>query len=203
MLMLAGLIGCASEPPPRLAPFPAPPEGAQCLASLNREDALFTSVPTPKAGNAACVVATPVRATRLGAMLTPATIMDCGLATIIARFTSEVVEPEAKAILNQKVTALRNYGAFSCRETSSGRHRLSQHAYGKAFDLSGFTLADGSRVAVAADWDDDGPKGRFLRKIARRACDYFNLVLTPESNSEHHDHLHLDIGPYRACEAPN
>ena len=38
-----------------------------------------------------------------------------------------------------------------------------------------------------------------LKDLARTACDYFNVVLSPEYNALHHDHLHFDLGPYRTC----
>jgi hypothetical protein len=44
-----------------------------------------------------------------------------------------------------------------------------------------------------------GPKRVFLRALAERACAYFNVVLTPETDRYHYNHLHLDIGPYRLC----
>jgi hypothetical protein len=76
---------------------------------------------------------------------------------------------------------------------------MSEHATGRAIDLAGFELADGSRVSVKDDWDE-GQRGRFLREIATRACAYFSVVLTPETDRHHRDHLHLDVGPWRACD---
>jgi hypothetical protein len=55
------------------------------------------------------------------------------------------------------------------------------------------------RSASRQDWAGTGPKRQFLRHLARRACDYFSVVLTPDSDADHHDHIHLDIGPDRRC----
>ena len=77
--------------------------------------------------------------------------------------------------------------------------RLSQHALGLAIDIAGFRLSDGSTVSVEHDWAGPGPKRLFLRHLARRACQYFSVVLTPDSNADHYNHLHLDIGPERLC----
>jgi hypothetical protein len=68
-----------------------------------------------------------------------------------------------------------------------------------AIDVAGFRLSDGTTVSVEHDWSESGPKRQFLRHLARRACSYFSVVLTPDSNAEHHDHIHLDIGPDRLC----
>jgi hypothetical protein len=35
--------------------------------------------------------------------------------------------------------------------------------------------------------------------VAQGACKIFSVVMTPNRNAEHHDHLHLDIGPYKLC----
>jgi len=77
--------------------------------------------------------------------------------------------------------------------------RWSQHAVGQAIDIAGFRLSDGTTVSVDRDWNEPGAKGQFLRQLARKACRYFSVVLTPDSNAEHYNHLHLDIGPDRLC----
>ncbi|HYC13481.1 MAG TPA: extensin family protein, partial [Stellaceae bacterium] len=35
---------------------------------------------------------------------------------------------------------------------------------------------------------------------ASRACDYFSVVLSPDSDRYHYNHLHFDIGPWRLCQ---
>jgi hypothetical protein len=52
---------------------------------------------------------------------------------------------------------------------------------------------------VKEHWRDPGPRGRFLREIARAACDSFSVVLTPNHDVWHADHLHFDIGKDRLC----
>ena len=56
-------------------------------------------------------------------------------------------------------------------------------------------------MSVERDWAAPGPKREFLRALAKRACDYFNVVLTPDSDKFHYNHLHLDIGRWRLCQA--
>ncbi|HXP95874.1 MAG TPA: extensin family protein, partial [Telmatospirillum sp.] len=77
--------------------------------------------------------------------------------------------------------------------------RLSQHAFGRALDVTGFELADGTVISVMKDWRNRGAKSEFLHQVAQGACKMFSVVLTPNYNAEHHDHLHLDIGPHKLC----
>ena len=43
------------------------------------------------------------------------------------------------------------------------------------------------------------PPAEFLREVRDGACGYFNVVLSPDYNADHHDHLHVDMGWYRTC----
>lgn len=208
-LMAAALLAaCSSTTPPTRPPPTRPPStrplspppiltGSECLADLKANAARFESVAMPPDGD--CVVETPVRARSLAIPLATPVRMSCGLADRLTRFDREVVAPEARRLLGKEVSAIRHFGAYACRDEKSSRHQLSQHAYGKAFDFAGVTLADGSRIDVAKDWDDDDERGTYLHTLAKRACAYFSVVLTPESNDLHHDHLHLDVGPDRLC----
>ena len=80
----------------------------------------------------------------------------------------------------------------------------SEHARANAVDIAGFRLEDGRRISVAADWNDRGDKGRFLRDVRDGACRLFSTVLSPDYNRAHRDHLHLDEAGrgawgWRAC----
>ncbi|MBU2033606.1 MAG: extensin family protein, partial [Alphaproteobacteria bacterium] len=76
-----------------------------------------------------------------------------------------------------------------------GEGAWSEHATGNAVDIAGFVLADGTRISVLADWDDEGDKGAFLRRVRDGACDSFATVLSPDYNAAHADHFHLDMSP--------
>src|SRR5438477_11889851 len=117
-------------------------------------------------------------------------------------FEREVVQPLALDELGSRATRIDHLGSYSCRrQNSRTAGRWSQHAQGQANDISGFRLSDGTTVSLARDWNEPGAKGQFLRHLAQRACRYFSVVLTPDSNAEHYDHMHLDIGPERLCSA--
>jgi hypothetical protein len=213
LALAAILAGCAAPPPPApppVAPAPiiatpprGPLSGPACLAALSGLGAGFTGTAQP-APSGPCNIDTPIRATNLAIALSAPAVMSCGLAETVSRWQRDVVQPDARRWLGQEVTAIRHYGAFACRnEVGGGRPgHLSQHALGRALDVSGFVLKDGTKIGIEKDWLSDGPRGRFLHAIAAAACGYFSVVLTPATNSAHRDHLHLDIGPERFCGAP-
>ena len=82
--------------------------------------------------------------------------------------------------------------------TSKGG-RLSEHATGRAIDFAGIELADGRVISVKRDWRAGGANGAFLHDLARASCKRFNVVLTPNHDRLHQDHIHLDIGPHTLC----
>jgi hypothetical protein len=190
--LLAVLAGCAGSSPTV--------GGGQCLAGLTAAGVAFEPVSEPVAANG-CGIVNAVRVRREDAALDRPAEMSCGLAAAFARFEREAIQPAALRHLGKRVTVLRHFGTFSCRRESTGRDRLSQHAHGNAIDLAGFQLADGTVVSVKADWQTPGPRRDFLREVTRSACNYFSVVLSPNHDATHHDHVHLDIGPYRLCGA--
>ena len=39
----------------------------------------------------------------------------------------------------------------------------------------------------------------FVREAARRACDFFAMVVTPDHDTEHANHVHADAGVFGGC----
>jgi hypothetical protein len=185
------LAGCGTPSPSSLS-------GRACLARLDTQEVAYRSVDSVSAPDARCQIDTAVRVTRVDAGLNHPAVMSCALASRLDDFEREVVQPLAAAELGRRVVRINHLGSFSCRAVS-GTGRLSEHATGRAIDVAGFRLSDGSTVSVEHDWNERGPKRLFLHRLARRACSYFSVVLTPDSNAEHYDHIHLDIGPDRLC----
>ena len=60
-------------------------------------------------------------------------------------------------------------------------------------------MRGGKRITLKQDWQGSQPQAEFLREVRDGACDYFNVVLSPDYNGDHHDHLHVDMGWYRTC----
>lgn len=79
--------------------------------------------------------------------------------------------------------------------------RRSEHASAAAFDLAGFRLADGRRISVLDDWNNEQEpaRGEFLKAVHRAACGYFGTVLGPDYNQPHENHFHLDTSSFGIC----
>lgn len=185
------LTGCGGTPGNSLS-------GRACLARLDAHHVDYRQLDDAEGSGSQCSVDTAVRVTRVEAGLDRPATMSCGLASRLDDFEREIVQKLVRQELGLGVSRINQMGSFSCRSVK-GRSRLSEHARGRAIDIGGFRLSDGSTVSVERDWNDPGPKREFLRNLARRACEYFSVVLTPDSNADHYNHLHFDIGPDRLC----
>jgi len=200
MLIIAGLAlltgACASSPPPAPA---ARNEGA-CFADLDQKDVQYRRLAdwtTPQG----CSVAQAVEVTRSAIPWNRSATMACPLEMAIWDFETNVVQPAARRYFGRPVTRITHYGTYSCRNVSSGRGRLSQHALGRAIDIAAFEVEGVGTISVLRDWRDKGPKGAFLRQVSKDSCSVFSVVLSPNHDAQHQNHLHLDIGPYRLCGA--
>ncbi|MCG8442063.1 MAG: extensin family protein [Caulobacterales bacterium] len=124
----------------------------------------------------------------------------CPLAAALYVWEREVLQPLAREHLGAEVVRVQHLGTYACRRVYGGRRgEPSQHARANAIDIMGFNLSDDRAVTVEAHWGEDGPRGRFLRALHGRSCDLFAGVLGPAYNHHHHDHLHIDMGPYDLC----
>ena len=135
--------------------------------------------------------------------------IDCPMVPALEAWLNEVVQPNAQARFGERITTLNVFGAYSCRPIDNiPGERLSEHAFGNAVDVSGFTLADGREIAFARDWKKwDSAQAAFLRDAHAGACQYFTTVLGPGADAFHYNHIHLDLanhgrtdtGPRRIC----
>jgi hypothetical protein len=193
-ILLALLAACAAKaPPPRL-------DATQCLDQLDRAGVRYAVSPTT-ASTESCGVDNPVQVSAAGVDWNQPGVVSCAFATRLDALTREVIEPAALARFGERVRRLRHLGTYSCRRENGGTGRWSQHASGNAIDIAGFELESGAVILVERDWRGHGAKRQFLRDVARRACERFSVVLTPDSDRDHHDHIHLDGGPYKLCGA--
>lgn len=162
-----------------------------CRAVLARSDVAFVDL--DPAGTGAC--ARPDRivledAMRLAPAKPPTT---CAVGAALTMWMDATVEPAARELLGSPVRSIEHFGAYSCRRMyGRGSGPWSEHATGNAIDIAAFVLADGRRIRVLTDWDGDGAKAQFLRRVRDGACDDFGTVLSPDYNAAHRDHLHLD-----------
>lgn len=195
----ASVAACAPRavvPPQPIAP---PPSGAVCLDQLTRRGIDFALV-SEHAAISGCNVVTAVRVAGLLEPFDKPATMTCGLALRLDDFEINVVQVAAERYFHRRVVEIYQYGAYACRNIA-GTHRLSEHAHGEAIDIAGFELDGGLKIMVKADWRNAGSRSRFLHEVARGACRIFDVVLTPDANADHLDHIHLDLGRYKLCRA--
>jgi hypothetical protein len=213
--LMALVSACAQAPAPRVAAPPPPPTlldpDAACLQDLTSLQVMFEPVQAFGDPEQGCGIVNPVRVAGAGVAFNRPGVMTCDMARTVARFEREVIQPVAWAKFGQPVTKIVHAGTYDCRVRRNGTTqaaagssksrggRLSEHAKGRAIDLMGFELADGTRVSVKKDWRGAGAKSAFLQGVARGSCSTFNVVLTPNHDRLHQDHLHLDTGPYTLC----
>ena len=110
-----------------------------------------------------------------------------------------IVQETAQKWLHQPVKQIEHLGTYVCREVAGRSGSLSQHAHGNAIDVSGFVLKNGTRVSVKRDYVRSGatpvkPAELFLRDLVERLREerVFRVILTPDWDRRHHNHLHLD-----------
>lgn len=213
-LALAALLADAIAPPQdlpwrplRLADPPglatgfkfgrAAADPTRCRAVLAEGGVAFEAVPTRREGR--CLVADAVRIHSGATALAPAKpVMTCQEALAYAFWTRHEVQPAARELLGAPVTRIDHFGTYACRNVRGGRS-LSQHAFANALDVAAFHLADGRRISVARDFRREDARGRFLHEVRDRACRWFKVVLSPDYNAAHRDHLHLDRGRWSKC----
>ena len=214
LTLCLSVVACAAESaaPPRLAvPGRAPePPDLECLSDLRSQNLPFVAAP-PTRG-----IRTPVEITGAvgGVRLTPragraGALMDCELARALGE-AAPIVRAEG-------FSELVFSGAYNYR-TRRRSTQMSAHAFGLAIDVHALTGPAGNldvkrdfetgsgrwRGLSLREGDFDGCVGRPRRDPARRLRELvcrlkhhsaFRVVLTPDDDSDHHDHLHLEAFP--------
>jgi hypothetical protein len=202
------LASCAQQTavaPPSPPPISRPgtvkltPPGLACLETLGRRGTVFEIVADRVAANGCGLTNGVLVKQSLIALDKPATVT-CPMAVALTDFEEQIIQPAAQRIFKRRVTLVRQLGSYTCRDIR-GTRRLSEHAHGQALDIAGFDLDGGMKITVKEHWSGAGDRSRFLQEVARGACKLFNVVLTPKSDADHHDHIHVDIGQYPLCGA--
>jgi hypothetical protein len=170
--------------PPRdrySAPYPVRPGAAPGLPQ---------AAPLPRLGPAQ---GNPVTAFGPVAVRPTATLA-CPIVSALDRWLAESVQPAATRWFGARVVEIRQISAYSCRGMNgNSRAHISEHAFGNALDIAGFTLADGRQVAVRDGWKGMPEEQGFLHDVQAAACQQFTTVLAPGSNVYHYDHIHVDL----------
>ena len=142
-----------------------------------------------------CGIAAPVRVTSIaGVALDPAPTLACETAQALREWVDEGLQP---AFGRNRVVGLNVAADYSCRTRNNRRGaKVSEHGRGRAIDISGFVLADGSVRTVEDDWR--GRAGKPIKAAYKSACGIFGTTLGPGSDGYHENHLHFDTASYRS-----
>ena len=187
---------------PRPTPRPVYDAAArrQCLAQLTADGARYTELPDRVYGGGCSAIGT-VKLEDIGMPVTNLGAMTCPLADALTRWTRDATQKAATAWLSSPVVRIESFGTYSCRPINGVEgNRLSEHGRSNAVDVSGFVLADGRRITVLDGWNGPDRYTRdFLRAVHDAGCRRFHVVLGPDANALHRNHLHFDMGPGPYC----
>ncbi|WP_245776415.1 extensin family protein [Thalassovita taeanensis] len=132
-----------------------------------------------------------------GVTLSQAAIVDCTTAKALKAWVEKGLKP-AVGRRGGGVSEMRVFASYSCRTRNSRKGaRISEHGKGRAIDIGGIVLRDGSLITVLDSWGKR-KEGKILRKMHKSACGPFGTVLGPASDRFHKDHFHLDTARYRS-----
>ena len=133
----------------------------------------------------------------LGVDLSQEAVIDCPTAKALKNWVEKGMKP-AVGNTGGGVSQIRVAAHYACRtRNNQPGAKISEHGKGRAIDISGFRLRDGSEITLKQGWNrrDTGP---ILRKMHQRACGIFGTVLGPDSDRFHKDHFHFDTARYRS-----
>jgi hypothetical protein len=108
--------------------------------------------------------------------------LNCKTAIDFANWAEEI---EARNIVHM--------GSYNCRKMRN-LNIMSEHSFGTAIDIAS---VDGA--SVKQDWRKQNLEGDKIRESAKAGCRHFSNVITPDDDTLHHDHLHLDNGYRSTC----
>lgn len=131
-----------------------------------------------------------------GVALSQHAVIDCATAKAIKSWTEKGAKPALRNI-GGGLASYRVAAHYACRTRNNQRGaRISEHGRGKAIDISGFVMKDGTTLTVLNDWNSRN--GRALKSMHKAACGPFGTVLGPNSDRFHRDHFHFDTARYRS-----
>lgn len=216
----------APAPPQGTTPetgLPPSPSGAAVHATLREDDFSYSSClleltllgadyaklpPLTDPDHPDCGIDRPIRlqAPLPGVEIAGGAVMRCDTARHLAHWLRDFVRPAAALLPGQpRLTGIEPGSTYQCRPTvGNGGEKLSEHAFGNAFDIAAFRFQGGPRIEIAPRQDDGDLTESFQSAVRATACLHFTTVLGPGANAAHENHLHLDIkarkGGYRLCQ---
>ena len=156
--------------------------------------------PQADSPDAKCPLISALRVQGGGVGLSSSFLASCPLAVAFAMFERHTLQPAAQQVYGQSVARVDHLGSFACRNVYNRESgALSRHASADALDIAGFRLADGRAISVLKDWPKQNQDAQFLRQVRDGACEAFSVVLSPDYNTAHRNHFHVDVGRWSVC----
>ncbi|HUZ92177.1 MAG TPA: extensin family protein [Methylocella sp.] len=195
--LLLALAGCSNYERPRRPAWRGEAEAA-CLAHNLIHVSAYIQPAREIDGPGICGLTRPFRVSALldGAVrFNSVYTLDCPMIAALNRWLTDTVQPAAQARFGEPVVEIESMGAYSCRTMNNQPGaRISEHAFGNAFDIGGFRLADGREILIVRDWTRGDDQARaFLQDVDSGACGTFTTVLGPGANIFHYNHIHVDL----------
>ena len=126
-------------------------------------------------------------------------IVNCNVAGQFNDWVSNAVQNAAQDNFGERVVSLDIAASYACRpRNNKAGAKMSEHGFGNALDVSGFTLESGRKIVVLKDYFGSRDERNFLRAVRSDACGTFHTVLGPGSDSSHKDHFHFDLANRRS-----
>jgi hypothetical protein len=167
-----------------------------CRNSLRQLQVDF-EIPAEVEGTLECIIPDPVQLrtidTPLGEVeLSAGPILDCPFAQKFTLWVSDIAAPVIASLGEARLARIATGPGYECRRRNNDpTAKLSEHAFGNAIDIAGFTLSNNETISVGGDAGEPGEQ--ILRSLRLSACGYFTTVLGPGSGAAHEDHLHFDL----------
>ena len=171
---------------------------AQCMASGRVRASPYVTQVSSIRGRSACGIVAPLRVSgALGGRVrvTPTATIGCPMTAAFDRWLYNSVQKAALRHFGKPVVEIKQISAYSCRGRNGKRTgKLSEHSFGNALDIAGFTLSDGREITVVKGWWRGSRREKaFLRDAFAGACREFYTVLGPGSDRAHYNHFHVDL----------
>ncbi|SPF77659.1 extensin-like domain-containing protein [Pseudoprimorskyibacter insulae] len=132
-----------------------------------------------------------------GIPLSQAALMDCSTAQALQTWVQRSLIPGV-GNSGGGVSQIRVAAHYACRpRNNQPGAKISEHGRGRAIDISGIRLRDGTTLTVLNDWASR-QYGKLMKRLHKQACGPFGTVLGPESDHFHKDHFHFDTARYRS-----
>jgi hypothetical protein len=174
-------------------------EPERCYAALDRANVAYRRAP-PLERDDGCGYQDAVQLEQSQVSYGGRVLLRCPAMLALLLWERHTLVPAAQRHFDRPAASVRHLGTYSCRDIrEGGSGSRSQHASANAIDVAGITVAGHGAITLRADWGRDDARGRFLREVRDGACRVFGVVLSPDRDRAHADHLHFDMSGLRVC----